>query len=62
MRMHACAQERGHKTYYRQWNCTRVERGKTTNYRQWNLVTTILHVISLISDNVFYTDGHRKWR
>ena len=62
MRMRARMQERWHITYYQQWNCMRAELGHTTYYLQWNLVTKILHVGSLISNNVFYTDGHRQWR
>ena len=62
MRVRTRAQESGHTTCYRQWNHMRAERRHTTDYHQWYLITTILYVISSISNDVFNTDAHRQWR
>ena len=51
MRVRTRARESGHTTCYCQWNCTRAERGHTPDYQQQYLLTTILHVRLLISND-----------
>ena len=62
MRVRARAQEIQHTTCYQRWNRTRADHKHKTDYHQLNIVTTILHVSSLISNEVFNTNTHRQWR